>query len=254
MSMDLKGKIAALSLKYNFRATPVLDQIFVVDQGLIDREARYAELGTSDTVLEIGPGLGFLTERLARLAGRVVAIEKDKRLEPVLEGEFKDQTNVEFVFEDCLKVEFPRFNKLVSNLPYSISAPLTFKLLDYDFDKAILCYQREFAEKMLEHPGSPNYGRLSVMVQYYFNPKILERVPRSAFYPQPQVESAVVELTRKKVGRNPGFDNFIREIFRYPNKDVRNAVKLGTGKDIADDRKLRTLGLPELEELFRKVA
>lgn len=232
----------------------MLDQVFVVDPNLIEREVRYAELTPADTILEIGPGLGFLTEALARLAGRVIAIEKDKRLEPVLRHEFAAQHNVEFVFEDCLEIEFPKFNKIVSNLPYSISAPFTFKLLDYDFERAIVCYQREFAEKMIQPAGSSEYGRLSVMVQYYFNARILECVPRNAFYPQPLVESAVVELTRKGMERNPKFDDFIREVFRYPNKDVRNAVKLATGKDISDDRKLRMLTILELEELFMKTS
>ena len=225
----------------------------MIDAGAIEREIRYAELDYSDTVLEIGPGLGFLTEPLARAVQKVIVIEKDKRLQKLLTEELKGYANIDYIWADALEVKWPEFNKIVSNIPYSISAPLTFKLLDYDFKKAVLCYQKEFAEKMIAPPGSNEYGRLSVMVQYYFDVKLLEVVPRIAFHPQPKVNSAIVSLVRKDVKRDPGFDSFIRELFRYPSKDVHNAVKFGFNKDIEDSRKLFTLDIPKLRQLYEKI-
>jgi 16S rRNA (adenine1518-N6/adenine1519-N6)-dimethyltransferase len=230
-----------------------LDQNFLIDSGVLEREVRYSEIDEQDTVLEIGPGLGFLTERLARAAKKVIAIERDKRLEPVLKGELSSFSNVEFIFADCIDIEWPKFDAVVSNIPYSISAPFTFKLLDYSFESATICYQKEFAEKMVTEPGYPNYGRLSVMTQYYFEPEILEVVPKSAFWPQPKVDSAVVDLNpREGMERDKKFDDFVRELFRYSSKNVRNAVQIAFKKDIEDNRKVDTLGIPEIKELYKK--
>jgi len=251
--MNLHDRLNSLMAKYGFRPSFVLDQYFVVDFGVIERELRYAELEFSDTVLEIGPGLGFLTEQLARAVQKVITVEKDKRLEPVLSNELKGYANIDYIWGDVLEVKLPKFDKIVSNIPYSISAPLTFKLLEYDFDRAILCYQKEFGEKMVAQAGTNDYGRLSVMVQYYFDVRLLEVVPKNAFYPQPKVDSAIVSLVRKPVKREPDFDVFIREVFRYPSKDVRNAVKNAFGKEIEDSRKMFTLDIPELRKLYEKV-
>jgi 16S rRNA (adenine1518-N6/adenine1519-N6)-dimethyltransferase len=253
MTIDLKDKLNSIMTKYGFRPSFVLDQNFLMDRGVIEREVRYGELDFSDNVLEIGPGVGFLTEELARKVERVTVIEKDSKLEPILKEELKGYGNIDYIFGDALKVEWPKFDKVISNIPYSISAPLTFKLLEYEFKSAVLCYQKEFGEKMVAEPGADNYGRLSVMVQYYFEPELMEVVPRNAFYPQPKVDSAIVRLTRKDIKRDPDFDVFIRELFRYPSKDVRNALKLATGKDFEDNRKVYTLGIPKLRELFEKI-
>ncbi len=240
-------------VRYGFRPSFVLDQYFMIDSGVIERMVRYGELDFSDTVLEIGPGLGFLTEQLARVVQKVIAIEKDKRLESIISQELKGYGNIDYIWVDALEADWPKFNKIIANIPYSISAPLTFKLLDYDFQKAVLCYQKEFAEKMMAEPGSNDYGRLSVMVQYYFDVRLLEVVPKDAFYPKPKVDSAIVSLVRKEVKREPEFDVFVRELFRYSSKDVHNAVKIAFKKDIEDSRKLFTLDIPELRKLFEKI-
>ncbi len=250
---DLKRKITELSLKYGFRSSPILDQYFLTDSGVIQREIRYADITEEDTVLEIGPGLGFITEMLAQRAKKVIAIEKDKRLEPVLKGELGKYSNIELIFGDAIDVKFPKFDKIVSNIPYSISAPLTFKLLDCDFKTAVLMYQREFGEKMMYEAGDPKYGRLSVMIQYYFDAKLKEIVSKAAFSPQPQVDGAVVVLKKRDIPRDPQFDVFVREIFRYKNKNVKNAVELATGKAIADDRKVDYLSVKEVIELYKKI-
>src|SRR3990172_11759599 len=153
------------------------DQHFLIDEKVLGRIIEYGQLNSSDTVLEIGAGYGNLTEKLARKAGKVIAIEADAELASSL-NRFN---NVEVFIGDALKLDFPYFNKVVSNLPYSISSPVTFKLLEYEFDMGILMYQYEFAKRMVAAPGSKDYGRLSIAVQYRANVQIMEVVPRLAF-------------------------------------------------------------------------
>lgn len=232
----------------------MLDQYFLINQAVIERAVKYGEVGSSDTVLEIGPGLGFLTKEIASHAGKVIAVEKDKRLKPVLEEELKDYSNVEVVFADFLKLDKTlEFNKVVSSIPFSLSSEITFKLLDYDFDLALLFYQKEFGEKMVAKPGSKNYGRLSVMVQYYYEAELKEVVPRTNFYPQPKTDSVIVCLKKKPIERDKVFDVFIRELFRYKNKKVGNAFEIAFGKKLDDDRKVFTLSLEDLKELYEKL-
>ncbi|MEM0372393.1 MAG: 16S rRNA (adenine(1518)-N(6)/adenine(1519)-N(6))-dimethyltransferase RsmA [archaeon] len=254
LEIGLKERVSELYVKYGFRASPVLDQYFIINEGVIERAIRYADVTKDDAVLEIGPGLAFITRELARKAGKVIAIEYDKRLERLLREEMKEFSNFELIMGDALKVTFPNFNKVVSAIPYSASAPITFKLLDYDFDVAVLFFQKEFGEKMLAQPCEHEYGRLSVMAQYYFDVEMKEVIPRSLFYPQPKVDSVVISLKKKKsVKRDPGFDAFIREVFRYKNKNVSNAVKLGVGKNVDDERKVDSLEVSELRELYEKL-
>ncbi len=248
--MDLKARLSNIEVKYGFRPSPVLDQFFVTDEGLLERIIRHAQLTEEDTVLEIGAGAGFLTQYLAKAAGKVISVEIDQKLQPVLEGEFSEYNNVEFIFDDFLKTNVPSFNKTVSNIPYSASAPITFKLLDYNFDTAILMYQKEFAEKMVAEAGDENYGRLSVMVQYYYDVQLLELVNKFSFTPMPKVNSAIIRLKKKQIPRDHDFDIFIREIFRYRNKDIRNAIRTAFKKDIEDNRKVRSLNIEELIKVY----
>jgi 16S rRNA (adenine1518-N6/adenine1519-N6)-dimethyltransferase len=224
----------------------------MVDSGVLERAARYADINSGDTVLEIGPGLGFLTKELAKRAGKVNCIEYDKKLQRVLSEELKEFSNIDIAYGDACKVDFPKFNKVVSNIPYSISAPLTFKLLDYDFDCAVLMYQKEFGEKMLSEPCTSEYGRLSVMAQYYFDVEMMEVIPKTCFFPQPKVDSVLMKLVKKKVERDEGFDVFIREVFRYKNKNISNAAKMAFGAEIDDIRKVDMLEIDELKEIYDK--
>ncbi|MDI6856346.1 MAG: 16S rRNA (adenine(1518)-N(6)/adenine(1519)-N(6))-dimethyltransferase RsmA [Candidatus Thermoplasmatota archaeon] len=183
---------AALGL----RAFKRLGQNFLIDEKIAERIVSYANLSSKDIVLEIGPGLGMLTERIAKKAKCIIGVEKDKRLVEHLKA--KKIQNLKIINEDSLKIKFPKFNKIVSNLPYQISSQLTFKILNYKFEKAILCYQKEFAYRLVAQPYYKDYSRLTVNIYYKANCRILEIVPKSAFYPQPKVESAVVELVPRK--------------------------------------------------------
>ena len=148
--MTLKPNVMRIQATYGFRPSFVLDQNFLTDQAGISRIVRYLELDKGkDTVLEVGPGLGFITAELARNAKKVIAIEKDTKLKPILSDELSQYENIEIIYGDALEAKFPEFNKFFSATPYSISSPLIFKLLDYDFDLGVMILQREFAEKMV---------------------------------------------------------------------------------------------------------
>ena len=200
------------------------DQHFLIDRRVLKRIVEYGNLNSSDTVLEIGAGYGNLTEGLAGRAGRVIAVEAD----PELAASLGRWGNVEAITGDALKVDFPPFNKVVSNLPYSISSPITFKLLDHEFEFGILMYQYEFAKRMVAREGSEDYGRLSVTVQYYADVEILEVVPGSAFSAPPKVRSAIVKLTPRPakyyVKNEEFFMKFLKAVFSQRRKKLRNAI------------------------------
>ncbi len=200
------------------------DQHFLIDNRVISRIIDYGRLDRSDTVLEIGAGYGNLTEKLAAKAGRVIAIEAD----PEHAASLNRWDNVEIIVGDALKVEFPIFNKVISNLPYSISSPVTFKLLRYKFELGILMYQYEFAKRMVALVESEDYSRLSVAVQYYADVEILEVVQGSAFKPPALVRSAIVGVKPRppiyEVKDEEFFMKFIRVAFSQRRKKLRNAV------------------------------
>src|SRR3990170_1094284 len=161
-----------------------LGQHFLVYSRVAARHIAYAKVGPSDVVLEIGPGLGVLTRELVVRARRVIAIEADRRLAARLRRSIPEADVME---GDALKVEWPPFDVMASNLPYRISSPLTFRLLDASFDRAVLMYQWEFARRMVAKPGTPDYSRLSVGVYRRAKCEVLERVPRNAFRAPPRV-------------------------------------------------------------------
>ncbi len=200
------------------------DQHFLIDEQVLGRIIEYGNLNSLDTVLEIGAGFGNLTEKLARKAGKVIAIEVD----PELASSLNRFDNVDVIVGDAMKQDFPHFNKVISNLPYSISSPVTFKLLENKFDLGILMYQHEYAKRMVAIPGSKDYGRLSIAVQYRANVEIIEVVPRLAFSTPPQVNSAIVRLVPRlppyEVNDVDFFMKFITAAFSQRRKKLKNAI------------------------------
>ncbi|VVB95893.1 putative ribosomal RNA small subunit methyltransferase A [uncultured archaeon] len=200
------------------------DQHFLIDKNVLNRIVGYGKLDKSDIVLEIGAGYGNLTGEIAKKAGKVIAIEAD----PELAVSLHRWENVEVIIGDVLKMEFPFFNKVISNLPYSISSPVTFKLLQCKFDLGILMYQYEYAKRMVALHNSKDYSRLSIAVQYYADVKILETVPRTAFSSQPKVRSAIVEMTPRpaqyEIRDEDFFMKFINAVFSQRRKKLRNAI------------------------------
>jgi 16S rRNA (adenine1518-N6/adenine1519-N6)-dimethyltransferase len=169
-----------------------MGQNFLIDDRVAERQVEFAAVGKEDTVLEIGPGLGVLTHKLAERAGQVVAVEMDRKLAEYLRT--KLPSNVELIVGDALEIDLPPFDKVVSNLPYSISSPIIFKLLDHEFERAVVMLQKEFADRMVASPDTDDYSRLTVNVYYRAECRVLEKVPKSRFWPMPKVDSAVVEL------------------------------------------------------------
>ncbi len=204
-----------------------LGQHFLVDSRVAARHVGHANIGPSDAVLEIGPGLGILTRRLAERAKRVIAIEADRRFAAYLSRTLPE---IEVIEGDALKVEWPPFDILASNLPYRISSPLTFRLLDRPFDRAVLMYQWEFARRMVGKPGTEDYSRLSVGVYRHALCEILERVPRNAFHPQPRVDSALVRLEPRPspfpIADPEVYDTVVRALFEHRRKTVENGLRL----------------------------
>jgi len=205
-----------------------LGQNFLINKKIAKKEVEYASINIHDTVLEIGPGQGILTYFLASKAKKVIAVEIDKKLVEKLTKTLPE--NVELINDDILNIDLknlPKFNKVVSNLPFQISSPFTFKLLKYDFELAILIYQKEFADRMVARPKTSSYSRLSVNVYYYANCEILECVSKSYFRPQPKVDSRIIKLIPR---RNPAFNVDDEKFFFDLTKNLFNfrRKKIGT--------------------------
>ncbi|HOA69414.1 MAG TPA: 16S rRNA (adenine(1518)-N(6)/adenine(1519)-N(6))-dimethyltransferase RsmA [Methanosarcina thermophila] len=219
--------VRSLLKKYNIKGG-TFDQHFLVDTDYLDRIVAAADLRPEDVVLEIGAGIGNLTERLARKAKKVIVIELDPALVRILHDRFDGVENIEIIAGDALKVDFPEFDKVVSNLPYSISSEITFKLLRHKFKLGILMYQYEFAARMVSQPNCKDYSRLTVDTCYFADASILMKVPKSAFQPAPEVDSAVVKLVPRpapfEVKDQAFFMDFVAAVFSQRRKKLRNAI------------------------------
>ncbi len=208
-----------------------LSQNFLIDGGIISMEISMASIGADDVVLDIGAGLGFLTEAISKKARKVIAVELDKRLFSYLKSRFEKNKNIEIVNGDILGIiEKIEFDKVVANVPYAISSPLTFALLSKKrMRSAVICYQKEFAERMIAKPGEREYSRLSVMVNYLADVELLAVVGKSSFFPQPKVDSAIVMMTPRKekpyrVADEAAFFSTVKLLFQHRKQTVRNAL------------------------------
>lgn len=214
-------------------------QNYLINPQTLLKILNYADLSENDTVLEIGPGIGTLTIPMARKTEKIITIEQDPQIAAILEKRLLKLgiSNVTVLMGDATKVDFPDFNKVVSNLPYQISSPITFKLLENDFDFAILMYQLEFAERMVAKPGNSNYSRLSLMLHFCADIEMLLKVPRDDFFPQPKISSALIKLTpNKKAEIDEFFKNITRALFQHKKKKTKNAL-LDSFHEIADVNK-----------------
>jgi 16S rRNA (adenine1518-N6/adenine1519-N6)-dimethyltransferase len=237
--------------KHHIRLDRRKGQNYIVNSQILSRIIESSQLNDSDVVLEIGAGLGTLTIPLAENTSKVVAVEQDKRIVQVLKDRLQQLgiSNVEILEEDATRLDFPYFNKVVSNLPYQISSPITFKLLQYDFDFAILMYQLEFAQRMVAQPGESNYSRISVMMSLCSQTDLLFKVPRKSFIPPPKISSAVIKLTPQK---NPKVDKFFlntcRALFQHKKKKSGKAL-LQSFHEITD----RSLDRGTIRDLISQV-
>ncbi len=192
--------------KHQFRMQKKYGQNFLIDANILAKIVEAAQITKEDCVLEIGPGIGTMTQYLAEAADRVVAVEIDRELIPILEETLSPYDNVKVLCEDILKVDLAalaaenggRPLKVVANLPYYITTPIIMALFESGMPLASITVmvQSEVADRMQTGPGSKDYGALSLAVQYYAKPEVVARVPASCFLPRPNVDSTVVRLTR----------------------------------------------------------
>lgn len=216
-----------------------MNKNFMVDLKTIKKICGYAGLQKDDVVLEIGAGTGNLTSELLKKCA-VVAVERDGNFACALRNKFASG-NLTVIEGDALKVNFPRFNKIVSNLPYSISRKITEKILKYEFDLAVLVYQKEYALKLTSKPGLENYKCISVIAQSCSEIEILDYLSPEVFQPEPEVMSAVVRM-RRKFAAGDSYINFVKSLF---NK--RNRIIKGTGKRVFE------LTPDEILELYKSL-
>ena len=195
--------------KYEFMFQKKFGQNFLIDTHVLEKIISAVGITKNDCVLEIGPGIGTMTQYLAENAGHVVAVEIDRNLIPILKETLADYDNVTVINEDILRVDIKtlaeEYNggkpiKVVANLPYYITTPIIMGLFEsgVPIDNITVMVQKEVADRMKEGPGSKDYGALSLAVQYYAEPEIVANVPPNCFIPRPNVGSAVIRLTRHK--------------------------------------------------------
>jgi len=214
-------------------------QHFLADKNILKKVIKTAEIEKEDIVLEVGPGLGEMTQALAHEARKVIAVEIDPRLVEILKGKLADIPNVEIIQSDILKFDVRKHLgsekhpvKVVANLPYQISTPLLFHFIDSRdlFSVLILMLQREVAERMVAPPGRKTYGPLSVLIQSVADVSICFTVKPSAFFPPPEVETAVIRLSWKKSPmiapeQEDGFRAVVKGCLGYRRKTLANALK-----------------------------
>jgi 16S rRNA (adenine1518-N6/adenine1519-N6)-dimethyltransferase len=254
---------AEILKKYDFHFRKKYGQNFLVDESVLERIVKEAEIGPEDLVLEIGPGIGTMTQYLAESAGQVAAVEIDDELIPILAETLGDYDNVRVIHGDILKVDVGalvqemnggRPAKVVANLPYYITTPIIMQLLEsrLPLKSITVMVQREVADRMQAGPGTKDYGALSLAVQYYSNPQIVANVPPNCFVPRPNVGSAVIRLTLKeepdpKVRDEAFLFRIIRAAFNQRRKTLPNSISHDPSLGISRERVaevLEQMGLP----------
>lgn len=239
-TLGIPQNTIAVLQKYNFNFQKKYGQNFLIDTHVLEKIMDAAEITKEDCVVEIGPGIGTMTQYLAERAGEVVAVEIDKNLIPILEETLSEYDNVTIINEDILKVDLNRIVeeknqgkpvKVVANLPYYITTPIIMGLFENQVPlKSItIMVQKEVADRMQVGPGTKDYGALSLAVQYYAKPEIVAIVPPNCFIPRPNVGSAVIRLTRYeeapvKVKNEKFMFSLIRASFNQRRKTLANGL------------------------------
>lgn len=234
--------------KYQFRMQKKYGQNFLIDANILTKIVGAAQITGEDCVLEIGPGIGTMTQYLAEAAGRVIAVEIDKELIPILEETLSPYDNVLLLCEDILKADLTKLVnengggpvKVVANLPYYITTPIIMALFEshIPLSSITVMVQSEVADRMQTGPGTKDYGALSLAVQYYAKPEIVARVPASCFTPRPNVDSTVVRLKRHEkppveVEDEGWLFALIRASFNQRRKTLANGIANAGGLGIS---------------------
>ncbi len=239
-TLGIPQNTIAVLQKYNFNFQKKYGQNFLVDTHVLEKIMDAAQITKEDCVVEIGPGIGTMTQYLAERAGEVVAVEIDKNLIPILEDTLSEYDNVTIINDDILKVDLNRIVeeknqgkpvKVVANLPYYITTPIIMGLFEnhVPLKSITIMVQKEVADRMQVGPGTKDYGALSLAVQYYAKPEIVAIVPPNCFIPRPNVGSAVIRLTRYeetpvKVKDEKFMFSLIRASFNQRRKTLANGL------------------------------
>lgn len=227
--------------QYGIQLKKSLGQNFLTDPHVLDKIVGASQLTKRSGVLEIGPGIGALTERLAEASSKVVAVELDQRLVPVLSQLFQDQDHVEIIHGDATEIDLTKiFDQyfqdmdsihVVANLPYYVTSPIIIRLLEnhLPLTNIVIMIQKEVADRLEAKPGTKEYGSLSVFVQYFAEAEIVARVPSHVFIPRPQVDSAVIRLTLRQqpavdVENEELFFKVVRAAFAQRRKTLLNTL------------------------------
>lgn len=224
--------------RFGFKFSKSLGQNFLIDGNIVRKIADEGNITKDDCVLEIGPGMGTLTEELALRAKKVVAIEIDDTLLPVLDYTLQRYSNVEIVHGDVLKINLKKLIdekleggpvKVIANLPYYVTTPIIAKLIEdnLNLESIIVMVQKEVAERMAAAPGGKEYGSLSVFVNFYSIPEIAIKVPKTVFMPQPKIDSAVIKLNIKRELPDIDKDKFFKVVkaaFSKRRKTILNSL------------------------------
>ena len=244
--------IRALCAKYDFSLSKGFGQNFIVNPGVCPRIAESAGIGPGWGALEIGPGIGVLTEQLAQRADRVVAVEVDRRLPPLLAETLADYDNVRIVLQDVLKTDLKALLAeefagkpvaVCANLPYYITSPILMKLLEerLPIENITVMVQKEAAQRLCAAPGTRDAGAITYAVHYYAVPRLLFTVQPGSFYPPPKVTSAVIRLDVRKAppvtvpnGDEAGYFRLVRAAFGQRRKTAANSIASGLGLPKAD--------------------
>lgn len=252
----------AILKKYDFSFQKKYGQNFLIDTHVLDKIIRAAKIGADDFVLEIGPGIGTMTQYLAEAAREVAVVEIDDKLIPILKETLKDYGNVTIIHGDILKVDIEglvreknqgRPVKVVANLPYYITTPIIMGLLEggVPVDSITVMVQKEVADRMKVGPGTKDYGALSLAVQYYAQPEVVANVPPNCFIPRPKVGSAVIRLTRHQTPlvqvQDEGFlFRIIRASFNQRRKTLVNSLSNSSDLHLTKEQVMKALEQMEL--------
>ncbi len=250
---------SAILNKYGFTTQKKYGQNFLIDSNVLDKIVATAEINKDDFILEIGPGIGTLTQYLCEHGGFVLAVEIDKKLIPILNETLENYDNIEVINEDFLKLDLHKLIeekndnkkiKVVANLPYYITSPIIMKLLEskLPIENITIMVQKEVAERIKSGPGTKDYGSISVAVQYYSEPYIAANVPPNCFIPRPKVGSAVLTLRPHEkppvdVKDEKLFFNIIRSAFNQRRKTLTNSLYNGGFTSLSKDEIAKAITL-----------
>ena len=254
--------------KYNFMFQKKFGQNFLIDTRVLEKIIAAADITKDDMVLEVGPGIGTMTQYLCESARKVIAVEIDKNLIPILENDtLSAYDNVRVINEDILKLDINKLVseendgkpiKVVANLPYYITTPIVMGLFEshVPIESITIMVQKEVADRMQVGPGTKDYGALSLAVQYYAKPEIVANVPPNCFMPRPNVGSAVIKLTRHE---KPPVDvkdealmfKLVRAAFNQRRKTLQNSINNSPELHLSKEQVVEALGSMELSQTIR---